>query len=91
VRNRGVSSVANLRSDVIATAAEIRSVLGFDLEERQWIPTWTDALRRFIEQADALGVLLWSMESSAATTGGGSIRRVFAVSRWRMIWRHLCL
>jgi len=40
---------------------------------------WTDALRRFIEQADALGVLLWSW-IVAATTGGGSIPKV---SRFR--------
>jgi Zn-dependent peptidase ImmA (M78 family) len=28
------------------------------MEERRLLPTWTDALRRFIEQADALGVLV---------------------------------
>jgi Zn-dependent peptidase ImmA (M78 family) len=28
------------------------------VEERRQMPTWTDALRRFIEQADALGVLV---------------------------------
>lgn len=49
---------AQLTSDVETTAANIRSALGFDLEERRQIPTWTEALRRFIEQADALGVLV---------------------------------
>jgi len=44
--------------EVVATADRIRHALGFDLDERQLIPTWTDALRRFIEQADALGVLV---------------------------------
>ncbi|MGI8423963.1 MAG: helix-turn-helix domain-containing protein [Chloroflexota bacterium] len=44
--------------DVVQTAALIRNALGFDLEERRRTPTWTDALRRFIEQADALGVLV---------------------------------
>lgn len=44
--------------DIVATAAQIRHSLGLDLEERRRIPTWTDALRRFIEQADALGVLV---------------------------------
>ena len=39
-------------------AAAIRDALGFDLDERRQLPTWTDALRRFIEQADALGVLV---------------------------------
>ena len=32
--------------------------LGFDLEERRRAPTWTDALRRFIEHADSAGVLV---------------------------------
>ena len=49
---------ANLTSGVEATAAAIRNALGFGVEERRQIPTWTDALRRFIEQADALGVLV---------------------------------
>lgn len=43
---------------IIATATRIRDALGFDLAERQRLPTWTDALRRFIEQADRLGVLV---------------------------------
>lgn len=44
--------------DVVRSAATIRETLGFDLEARRRIPTWTDALRHFIEQADALGVLV---------------------------------
>ncbi|KKS44575.1 MAG: hypothetical protein UV05_C0004G0010 [candidate division CPR1 bacterium GW2011_GWA2_42_17] len=39
-------------------AESIRHALGFDIEERRQLPTWTDALRRFIEQADALGILV---------------------------------
>ena len=49
---------ANVGSDVVSTAATIRHALGFDMEERRRMPTWTDALRRFIEQADALGILV---------------------------------
>jgi Zn-dependent peptidase ImmA (M78 family) len=49
---------ASLGDDVVATAASIRRALGFDVEERRRIPTWTDALRRFIGQADALGILV---------------------------------
>lgn len=49
---------ADLSSDVEATAARMRSTLGFDLDERRRFPTWTEALRRFIEQADAVGVLV---------------------------------
>ena len=44
--------------DVVRAAALIRTALGFDIEERRRMPTWTDALRRFLEQADALGVLV---------------------------------
>lgn len=49
---------ARLTSDVQTAAATLRSALGFDIEERRQLRTWTDALRRFIEQADALGVLV---------------------------------
>jgi len=36
----------------------MRQALGFDLDERRKLTTWTDALRRFIEQADTLGILV---------------------------------
>lgn len=49
---------ANLEDDVVETAAAIRRRLGFDLEERHRLATWTAALRRFIELADVLGVLV---------------------------------
>ncbi len=49
---------ATLASDIEATAAAMRHQLRFDVEERRRMPTWTEALRRFIEQADALGVLV---------------------------------
>jgi len=52
-----VGSVS-IRDEVVATAAHIREALKFDLEERRLLSTWTDALRRFIEQADVLGVLV---------------------------------
>lgn len=39
-------------------AARIRSALGFDVESRRKMSTWTDALRSFIEQADELGILV---------------------------------
>lgn len=49
---------ARLTNGIDSTAEEIRTELRFDLEERRSIPTWSDALRRFIEQADAAGVLV---------------------------------
>jgi len=54
----GLVGSARTTDDVIATATRIRNALEFDLDERRRIPTWTDALRRFIEQADGLGVLV---------------------------------
>ena len=45
-------------ADVLATASRIRDALGLDLDERRRLPTWTDALRRFIEQADESGILV---------------------------------
>jgi len=36
----------------------MRSALHFDLEERRAIPSWSEALRRFIELADAAGMLV---------------------------------
>ena len=55
---RGFVGAASLTSDIEATAESMRDALGFDVEGRRQTPTWTDALRRFIEQADALGVLV---------------------------------
>jgi Zn-dependent peptidase ImmA (M78 family) len=49
---------ATLRSDVVATAAAMRHELGFDLDARRACPTWTEALRLFIGQADRSGVLV---------------------------------
>ena len=49
---------ATVDSDIETVAASMRAALGFDLAERRAMPTWTDALRRFIEQAEALGVLV---------------------------------
>lgn len=49
---------ATIDSNIEATAAQMRATLGFDLAERRKMPTWTDALRRFIEQAEGQGVLV---------------------------------
>jgi len=40
--------------DVVETASKIRETLGFDIDERRRLPTWTDALR----QADEAGILV---------------------------------
>jgi Zn-dependent peptidase ImmA (M78 family) len=52
-----VGSVS-LQSSVEATAENMRDALNFDIEERRQLPTWTEALRRFIEQADTMGIMV---------------------------------
>ena len=61
---------AGVGDDEVATAAQIRRVLGFDVEQRRRLPTWTDALRLFIRQADEAGIL--TMVSGVV---GGNNRR----------------
>ena len=52
-----VGSVA-LSDPVEEVAATMRETLNFDLDERQRLGTWTEALRRFIAQADDAGILV---------------------------------
>jgi len=47
-----------LAHDVTAAAAAIRDALGFDVERRRDMATWSDALRAFIAQADEVGILV---------------------------------
>jgi len=49
---------ARVTSGVEESAASIRRALEFDVEQRRRMPTWTDALRQFITQADAMGILV---------------------------------
>ena len=49
---------AALTDPVEQVAADIRKTLGFSLEERRQLATWTEALRHFIAQADEAGVLV---------------------------------
>ena len=48
----------NVQDDVVGAAAMIGNALGFDPERRRRMPTWSEALREFIAQADALGILV---------------------------------
>ena len=54
----GFEGSARVGDGVVRTAARIRAELGFDLDARRQMPTWTDALRHFIDQADGLGILV---------------------------------
>jgi Zn-dependent peptidase ImmA (M78 family)/transcriptional regulator with XRE-family HTH domain len=49
---------ATVESDVVATSAAMRTTLGFDLAARRAMATWETALRSFVEQADAAGVMV---------------------------------
>jgi len=49
---------ARISDAVKETAGTIRTTLGFDDEQRRSAPTWTDALRLFIQHADDAGVLV---------------------------------
>jgi Zn-dependent peptidase ImmA (M78 family) len=48
----------SLNDDIVRTATEIRHTLSMDIEERSSLHTWTEALRRFIIQADEMGILV---------------------------------
>ncbi len=49
---------ASLDSSVESTATIMRHALRFDIEERRRIPSWSDALRLFIGQADEAGIMV---------------------------------
>jgi Zn-dependent peptidase ImmA (M78 family) len=49
---------ATQQDDVTAIARAMRDRLGFDLEARRACPSWEEALRTFIAQADAAGVMV---------------------------------
>ena len=44
--------------DAVSAGVRLRATLGFAVEQRRHAPNWTEALRLFIEQAEALGVLV---------------------------------
>ena len=52
-----VASVT-LQASVAEAAAAIRDRLGFNIDTRRDYPTWEEALRQFIAQADAAGVMV---------------------------------
>ena len=54
----GFVGSATVETPPEAVAARMRETLGFDLAARRACATWADALRLFIRQADAAGVLV---------------------------------
>lgn len=49
---------ATIKDDPAAVAGSIGEFLKFDVEARRSIPTWTQALSRFIDLAEAAGILV---------------------------------
>ena len=49
---------ATVEASPVTVAAEMRETLGFGVAARRECPTWTDALRLFIRQADEAGILV---------------------------------
>lgn len=49
---------ASLQTPVEQAATNISTLLGFSVEARRDCPSWTEALRLFIEQVEALGVMV---------------------------------
>ena len=57
-RDPGFVGSASVNTPPATVAAQVRETLGFDLAARRECPTWIDALRLFIRQADEAGVLV---------------------------------
>jgi len=55
---RGFVGSARLSTSPERVALDMRNRLGFSIQGRVQCPTWTDALRLFIHQAEELGVLV---------------------------------
>jgi len=49
---------AHVGDDVVSVSAQIRRQLAFDIIERSELRSWTEALRRFIEQTERSGILV---------------------------------
>ena len=58
--------------DAALAGVRLRDALGFDVEQRRQSPTWAEALRQFIEQAEALGILVMV----SGVVGGNTHRRL---------------
>ena len=58
--------------DVSFAGARLRDALGFDVEQRRGLATWSEALRQFIESAEELGILVMA----SGVVGGNTHRRL---------------
>jgi len=55
---QGFVGSMTVETNVVAAADTIRETLGFDVDARRHMATWTDALRHFIEQAEDCGIMV---------------------------------
>ena len=63
---------ASISDDTDAVATQIRQVLSLSAEEREALPTWTDALRQLITKAENAGVLVMA----SSIVGSNSHRKL---------------
>ena len=59
-------------ADITFAGARLRDDLGFDVEKRQGLATWSEALRQFIENAEDLGTLVMA----SGVVGSNTHRRL---------------
>lgn len=69
---------ANIQQDPVQIAEAMRNRLGLSITERQQLPTWTDALRQLVSQAEANGVLVM-----ASSIVGSNSHRKLEVEEFR--------
>ena len=69
---------AHLQDPPAQVAAVMRQTLGFSVDERRKLPTWSEALRRLIERAEEAGVLVM-----ASSIVGGNSHRKLDVAEFR--------
>ncbi|MCC7126069.1 MAG: ImmA/IrrE family metallo-endopeptidase [Acidobacteria bacterium] len=72
-----VASV-DVNEDIVRAATAMRTALGFDISARRAMRTWEEALRRFVDQAEALGVLVM-----ASGVVGSNTHRVLDPNEFR--------
>ncbi len=59
-------------TDVVSTAEKLRGLIGLDLEKRQRLATWTEALRQQIELIEQSGILVMT----SGVVGSNTHRRL---------------
>lgn len=74
----GFVGSASIEDDVPQLAADMRRLVGFDVEERRRCRTWVEAMREFVGRVETLGVLVM-----ASGVVGSNSRRKLDVREFR--------